>query len=97
MIPVKKTVRQFFLSNLTKEFGVSALIDGKALKGMSSAFTAAAEKGKLRAVFGKQMGIDMEKFAKILAANARTAQGGDLVAANIAANPLEKYRKQFFG
>ena len=85
----KETVRQFFLSNLTKEFGVSALIDGKALKGMSSAFTAAAEKGKLRAVFGKQMGIDMEKFAKILAANARTAQGGDLVAANIAANPLK--------
>ena len=72
---------------------MSALIDGKALKGMSSAFTAAAEKGKLRAVFGKQMGIDMEKFAKILAANAKTAQGGDLVAANIAASPLENIGK----
>lgn len=89
----KEKVRQFFLSNLTKEFGVSALIDGKALQGMSSAFTAAAEKGKLRAVFGKQMGIDMEKFAKILAANARTAQGGDLVAANIAASPLDNIGK----
>ena len=84
----KEKVRQFVLSELTKDFGVSALVDGKALQGMSSAFTAAAEKGKLRAVFGKQMGIDMEKFAKILAANARTAQGGDLIAANIAASPL---------
>ena len=80
---------------MTQEFGVAALVDGKALKGMSSAFTAAAEKGKLRAVFGKQMGIDMEKFAKILAANAKTAQGGDLVAANIAASPLENYRKNY--
>ena len=67
----REKVRQFYLSQLTQDFGVDALVDGKALKGMSSAFTAAAEKGKLRAVFGKQTGIDMEKFAKILAANAK--------------------------
>jgi len=89
----REKVRQFYLSQLTQDFGVDALVDGKALKGMSNAFTAAAEKGKLRAVFGKQTGIDMEKFAKILAANAKTAQGGDLVAANIAASPLENLGK----
>tara|TARA_R100001460_G_scaffold21475_1_gene43842 strand:+ start:1832 stop:4966 length:3135 start_codon:yes stop_codon:yes gene_type:complete len=84
----REKVQQFFLSQLTQDFGVSALVDGKALQGMSKAFSAAAEKGKLRAVFGKETGIDMEKFAKILAANAKTAQGGDLIAANIAASPL---------
>ena len=89
----REKVRQFYLSQLTQDFGVDALVDGKALKSMSNAFTAAAEKGKLRAVFGKQTGIDMEKFAKILAANAKTAQGGDLVAANIAASPLENLGK----
>ena len=84
-----KKVQQFFLSQLTQDFGVSALVDGKALQGMSKAFSA-AEKGKLRAVFGKETGIDMEKFAKILAANAKTAQGGDLIAANIAAKSFTK-------
>ena len=85
----REQVRQFYLSNLVKDFGVDALVDGKALQGMSKSFTKAAEGGKLRAVFGKQMGIDIEKFAKVLAANAKTVQGGDLIAANIAASPIE--------
>ncbi len=43
----------------------------------------------MQAIFGEEMGKDMAKFAKILEFNARTTPGGDLVAANIAASPLE--------
>ena len=39
------------------------------------------------------MGKDMEKFGRVLAINAKTALGGDLVAANIAASPLNNLGK----
>jgi hypothetical protein len=53
----------------------------------------ANEGGKLTAIFGQEMGEDMAKFARVLALNAKTAPGGDLVAANIAASPLQNVGK----
>ena len=85
----KQTVRGNFMQNLIADFGDSLTTDSKALKGFANRLIEADEGGKLKALFGDEMGKDMAEFAKILAFNARTAAGGDLVAANIAASPLQ--------
>ena len=65
------------------------MVKGDALKKFAKAMTEASKGGKLQAIFGKEMGDDMTNFAKVLEFNARTVEGGDLIAANIAASPLE--------
>jgi hypothetical protein len=85
----QQQVRQFYLSNLLDDFGSDALIKGDALKKFANSLLRASEGGKLQAVFGKEMGDDVAQFGRVLELNARTVAGGDLVAANIAANPLE--------
>ena len=85
----QQQVRQFYLSNLLDDFGSDALINGTALKKFSRSLIEASQGGKLQAVFGKEMGDDIAQFGRVLELNARTVAGGDLVAANIAANPLE--------
>lgn len=85
----QQQVRQFYLSNLLDDFGSDALINGTALKKFAGSLIKASDGGKLQAVFGKEMGDDIAQFGRVLELNARTVAGGDLVAANIAANPLE--------
>jgi len=85
----QQQVRQFYLSNLLDDFGNDALIRGDALKKFAKSLMQAGEGGKLQAVFGKEMGDDIAQFGRVLELNARTVAGGDLIAANIAANPLE--------
>ena len=85
----QQQVRQFYLSNLLDDFGSDALIKGDALKKFANSLIRASEGGKLQAIFGKEMGDDVAQFGRVLELNARTVAGGDLVAANIAANPLE--------
>jgi len=85
----QQQVRQFYLSNLLDDFGSDALINGTALKKFAGSLIKASEGGKLQAIFGKEMGDDIAQFGRVLELNARTVAGGDLVAANIAANPLE--------
>jgi hypothetical protein len=85
----KQTVRGNFMQNLIADFGDSLTTDAKALKSFADRLIKANEGGKLEALFGEEMGKDMAEFAKILSFNSRTAAGGDLVAANIAASPLQ--------
>ena len=84
----KEQVRAFYMRNLLQDFGSDVMIKGDSLKKFAKAMTDASEGGKLQAVFGKEMGDNMTKFGKVLAFNARTVEGGDLIAANIAASPL---------
>jgi hypothetical protein len=48
---------------------------------------------KLGAVFGDEMADEMAKFGRVLNFNARTVEGGGLVAANIAASPVQNLGK----
>ena len=89
----KEQVRAFYMRNLLQDFGSDVMIRGEALKKFAKAITDASEGGKLQAIFGKEMGDNMTKFGRILEFNARTVDGGDLVAANIAASPLENIGK----
>jgi hypothetical protein len=77
------------MQNILDDFGSDVMIKGDSLKKFANTLSKAAEGGKLQAVFGKEMGDDMAKFAKVLTFNTRGVNGGDLVAANIAASPLQ--------
>lgn len=82
-----------YMERLIADFGDTLTTDGKSLKAFSQRLLDANEGGKLTAIFGKEMGEEMAQFAKILEFNAKTAAGGDLVAANIAASPIQNLGK----
>jgi hypothetical protein len=82
-----------YMEKLIADFGDTLTTDGKALGAFAKRLLDANEGGKLTAIFGKETGEEMAKFAKILEFNARTAAGGDLVAANIAASPIQNLGK----
>ncbi|HAW76964.1 MAG TPA: hypothetical protein DCW74_14670 [Alteromonas australica] len=86
-------IRGNYMERLVSDFGDSITTDGKSLGAFAKRLLDADEGGKLSAIFGEEMGKDMAEFAKILAFNARTAAGGDLVAANIAASPIQNLGK----
>jgi hypothetical protein len=87
--PEQDIVRSFFMKNLLDNFSPEVLVKGKELKSLADSFNEAADKGKLKAIFGNDMGEDMARFGRVLALNTKVADGGDLIAANIAASPLE--------
>ena len=82
-----------YMEKLIADFGDTLTTDGKSLGAFAKRLLDANEGGKLTAIFGKETGEEMAKFAKILEFNARTAAGGDLVAANIAASPIQNLGK----
>ena len=82
-------IQTFYMNNILRDFGGDTFIDGKTIKQFAENFNKAGKDGKFVEIFGKEMGKDMEKFGRVLAINAKTTQGGDLVAANIAASPLQ--------
>ena len=86
-------IRGNYMERLISDFGDTLTTDGKALGAFAKRLLDADEGGKLSAIFGKEMGEDMAKFARILDFNARSAVGGDLVAANIAASPIQNLGK----
>ena len=86
-------IQSFYMNNILKDFGADTFVDGNAIKTFAKNFNEAGKSGKFRIIFGQEMGKDMEKFGRVLAVNAKTAQGGDLVAANIAASPLNNLGK----
>ena len=86
-------IRSYYMNSMIDDFGESLMTDGKSLNAFADRMLDAAADGKLRTIFGEKMGKSMEDFAKILKFNARAAEGGDLVAANIAASPFQNLGK----
>ncbi len=86
-------IRGNYMERLIEDFGDGLTTDGKALGDFAKRILDADESGKLKAIFDEGMADDMVSFAKILEFNARTTKGGDLVAANIAASPLQNIDK----
>ena len=86
-------IRGNYMERLIEDFGDGLTTDGKALGDFAKRILDADESGKLKAIFDEGMADDMVSFAKILEFNARTVKGGDLVAANIAASPLQNIDK----
>jgi hypothetical protein len=89
----EQKIRAYYINSMIDDFGESVMTDGKSLNAFADRILAAAEDGKLRTIFPGGVGESMEKFGKILKFNARAAEGGDLVAANIAASPFQNVGK----
>ena len=86
-------IRAYYINSMIDDFGESVMTDGKSLNAFADRILDAAADGKLRTIFPGGVGESMEKFGKILKFNARAAEGGDLVAANIAASPFQNIGK----
>ena len=82
-----------YMERLISDFGDTLTTDGKTLAAFSKRILDANEGGKLKAIFGDEKGEELVRFAKMLKVNAQTATGGDLIAANIAAGPLQNLDK----
>ena len=86
-------IKSFYINRMIDDFGESVMTDGKTLNAFANRILNQADGGKLQTIFGEQMGKSMEEFGKILKFNAKSAEGGDLVAANIAASPFQNVGK----
>jgi len=84
-----KKVQGYFMNSLIDDFGETVMTDGTKLNKFADRMLDASKGDKLNIIYGSEMGESMTEFAKILKFNARTAEGGDLVAASIAASPLQ--------
>ena len=88
-----KKVQGYFMNSLIDDFGETVMTDSKKLNKFADRMLEASKGDKLNVLYGPDMGKEMTEFAKILKFNARTAEGGDLIAANIAASPLQNLGK----
>lgn len=88
-----RKIQANYMERLISDFGETLTTDGKQLSAFAKRLLDADKGGKLQVIFGKEVGEDMAQFARILDFNARSAAGGDLVAANIAASPIHNIGK----
>ena len=86
-------IRAYYVDNIIGDFGDSFLTEPKLFKQFGQRLQNEYKTGKLTTVFGDEMAKDMDKFGRIMVFNSKAAEGGDLVAANIAASPLENFGK----
>ncbi len=86
-------IQNFYMNNVLKDFGGDAFIDGSSMKAFAKSFNEGGANGKFRSVFGEESGMMLEKFGRALNVVSKQAQGGDLVAANIASAPFSNIGK----
>jgi len=86
-------IQNFYMDNVLKDFGGDAFIDGSSMKAFAKSFNEGGANGKFRSVFGEESGMMLEKFGRALNVVSKQAQGGDLVAANIASAPFSNIGK----
>ena len=82
-------IRSYYMQNLIGDFESSFMTDKKAFRALADRLVKAKKSGKLDAIFPKEEADAIELFGKNMQVLGKSAEGGDLVAANIAANPLE--------
>jgi hypothetical protein len=86
-------MQNFYMNNVLKDFGGDAFIDGSSMKAFAKSFNEGGANGKFRSVFGEESGMMLEKFGRALNVVSKQAQGGDLIAANIASAPFSNIGK----
>ena len=82
-------IRAFYIDNIIGDFGDTFLTEPKQFKLFGKRLQEEYSTGKLDTIFGKEMAKDMNDFGRVMVFNSKAVEGGDLVAANIAAKPLE--------
>jgi len=82
-------IRQTYMDDLISDFGDMFLLEPKQFKLFANRIEDASKNKKLGTIFGDDMAEEMAKFGRVLKFNSKSAEGGDLIAANIAASPLQ--------
>ena len=82
-------IRSYYMQNLIGDFESSFMTDKKSFRALADRLVKAKKSGKLDAIFPKEEADAIELFGRNMQVLGKSAEGGDLVAANIAANPLE--------
>ena len=80
-------IRSYYMDNLIGDFESNFLIDRTQFAKFGERLI--KNKAKLQVIYGKEMAQEMDAFGRIMKLLGESATGGDLVAANIAASPLE--------
>ena len=80
-------IRSYYMDNLIGDFESNFLIDRTQFAKFGERLI--KNKAKLQVIYGKEMAQEMDEFGRIMKLLGESATGGDLVAANIAASPLE--------
>lgn len=80
-------IRSYYMESLVGDFEKTFLTDKTQFIKLGSKFS--KDKAKIKEIFGDEMSEDMLEFGRIMKLLGESAPGGDLVAANIAASPLE--------
>lgn len=80
-------IRSYYMESLVGDFEKTFLTDKTQFIKLGSKFS--KDKAKIKEIFGDEMSKDMLEFGRIMKLLGESAPGGDLVAANIAASPLE--------
>ena len=89
----REKLKGSYLQGLIGDFGSTTLTDAKSLGSFAKRLIDSGDSGKLKAFFGEDMAKDMTRFGKEMDFVSRTVAGGDLIAANIAASPLQNLGK----
>lgn len=84
-----ENLRSYYMSNLIGDFEETFLTNKDSFKLLAKRFDAAKKTGTLDELFSADQAKDIYKFGRIMSVLGKSAQGGDLVAANIAANPFQ--------
>jgi hypothetical protein len=82
-------LKTYYMNNLIGDFEETFLTNKDSFKLLAKRFETAKKTGTLEELFGKEQAQDIFKFGRIMNVLGKSAQGGDLVAANIAANPFQ--------
>ena len=82
-------LQSYYMQNLIGDFEHTFMTDKKAFRILSDRLLKAEKSGKLRALFPEAEADSIALFGRNMKVLGSSAEGGDLVAANIAANPLE--------
>jgi len=80
-------IQTYYMDNLIGDFEKNFLTDRTQFAKFGDRL--AKNKAKIEVIYGKEMADEMQQFGRTMKLLGESASGGDLVAANIAASPLE--------
>ena len=89
----KQKIRGYYMETVIGDFGDNFLADPSQLKAFGKRIEKEYNSGKLGAVFGNDLAERMNKFGRVLVFNSKSVDGGGLVAANVAINPIQNLGK----
>lgn len=87
----KEVLKGAYMDDLIGNFDAKFLTDPTQFRTFGDKLI--KDNAKISEIFGEEMSKEMLQFGKILKLNAKAAEGGELIAASIAASPLQNVGK----